>query len=66
MDLEDFRDVLFKKRKELNMSRNDVARLVGISPMQIFNIEKKKTDVRLSTFLKIAKVLKIDVELKLN
>lgn len=59
-----FKEILGEKiqalRSNLNYSTRQFALLAEMEHHQIINIEKGRVDIRLSTLLKIAKVLEVE------
>lgn len=54
-----YRELLRDRRKEKNMTQQQLADAVGVKRSYISRIEKGETDVQLSSFLRIAMVLGI-------
>lgn len=68
MTQENFYELLAKtireQRKKMKLSQLEFSKLAGVGKTVIFDIEHKKPTIKLSTLLKILKVLNIKVELK--
>ena len=54
-------DQLLKMRKKKGMRQYDLARAAGVPRNTIIRIEKGRVDPRISTLVRLAKALKIDV-----
>ena len=52
--------ILRDRRKELKMTQNELAEKVGTARSYISRIEKGETDIQLSSFLRIARALRIE------
>lgn len=52
--------ILRNRRKELKMTQKELAEKVGTARSYIARIEKGETDIQLSSFLRISKVLRIE------
>lgn len=52
--------ILRDRRKELKMTQNELAEKTGTVRSYIARVEKGETDMQLSSFLRIAKALKIE------
>lgn len=60
--MKEFKEVMIKKRKDMNISRYRLAKLTGITEANIYNFEAGRTDkMFLLTAVKIATVLDIDL-----
>lgn len=57
-----FSEFLIAKRAEMNLTRNELASLAGITSVQIKNLEEAKCFPRSSTLYAICKALKLDFE----
>lgn len=51
-------------RKRSGLSQLELAKLAGVGKTVVFDIEKGKTSIRLTTLAKVLKVLNISIELK--
>lgn len=63
MNSKELGNIIRSHRKVSGLSRNELARIAGIGKTVVFDIEKGKETVRLSSLLKILKVLNINLEL---
>ena len=52
--------ILRDRRKELKMTQSELAQKTGTARSYIARVEKGETDMQLSSFLKIARALKIE------
>ena len=52
--------ILRDRRKELKMTQNELADKVGTARSYISRVEKGETDIQLSSFLRIARALRIE------
>lgn len=57
--LSDFVDILRNRRKELNLTQEELAQEVGKKRTYIARIEKGQTDMQLSSFISISHALGI-------
>lgn len=51
-------------RKKAGLSRNELAELAGVGKTVIFDLEKGKTSVKLSTIEKVLEALNIEIKLQ--
>lgn len=58
-----YAEILREKRKELKITQKELAERIGRERTYINRIEKGETDIQLSTFLRIANALGIDISL---
>lgn len=56
-----YRELLRGRRKEMNMTQQQLADAAGVKRSYISRIEKGETDVQLSSFIRIATVLGIQL-----
>jgi HTH-type transcriptional regulator / antitoxin HipB len=56
--------IILNHRKAAGLSRIELAEMAGVGKTVIFDIEKGKANVQLSTLLKILKVLNIKAKLE--
>ena len=56
-----YRDLLRDRRKQLGLTQQQLADAVGVKRSYIARVEKGETDVQLSSFLRIAMVLGIQL-----
>lgn len=58
----DFGQVIHFHRRAAGVSQLDLAKLAGVGKTAVFDIEKGKGDVRLSTLLKVCTALNIQID----
>lgn len=59
-------EILREKRKELKMTQKQLAERIGRERTYINRIEQGETDIQLSTFIRIAEALGIDISLNVR
>ena len=59
MDPKDIGEMILYHRKKSGLSRNQLAKLAGVGKTAVFDVEKGKLSLRLTTLLKILHVLNI-------
>jgi len=60
----DLHNIVIFHRKKAGLSRNELAELAGVGKTVIFDLEKGKTTVKLSTTEKILEALNIEIKLQ--
>ena len=55
-------DMIKKTRKEMNLTQEDLGKLIGVQKAQISKIENNAKDVRFSTIMRAFKALKANVK----
>ena len=55
--------VLKKRRNQLNMSQEGLAKIVGLKQPNISKIERGTSNIRINTFLRIMRALKLDMDI---
>ncbi|MGD9708040.1 MAG: helix-turn-helix domain-containing protein [Candidatus Delongbacteria bacterium] len=60
----DLHNIIKFHRKKAGLSRNELAELAGVGKTVIFDLEKGKTSVKLSTVEKILEALNIEIKLQ--
>jgi len=60
----DLHNIVIFHRKKAGLSRNELAELAGVGKTVIFDLEKGKTTVKLSTVEKILEALNIEIKLQ--
>ena len=60
--LSDFAEILRNRRKELNLTQEELAEKVGKKRAYIARIEKGETDMQLSSFISISQALGIKLK----
>lgn len=60
----DLPNIVHYHRKQAKLSREELAELAGIGKTVIYDLEKGKTTLRLSTVLSILNALNIQIELQ--
>lgn len=61
-----YAEILREKRKELKMTQKELAERIGRERTYINRIERGETDIQLSTFIRIAEALGIDISLNVR
>jgi predicted transcriptional regulator len=56
---------LAAKRKDMGLTQGDVATRTGLTQGQVSNVEKGEVDARMSTWMRMAHVLELDVDIPL-
>ncbi|HXK50607.1 MAG TPA: helix-turn-helix domain-containing protein [Clostridiales bacterium] len=56
--------IILFHRKKAGLSRNELAELAGVGKTVIFDLEKGKTSVKLSTIEKVLEALNIEIKLQ--
>ncbi|HQO09910.1 MAG TPA: helix-turn-helix domain-containing protein [Clostridiales bacterium] len=56
--------ILLFHRRQAGLTRNELAELAGVGKTVIFDLEKGKNTVKLSTVLKVLEALNIDIKLQ--
>ena len=62
--LSEFAEILRNRRKELNLTQEELAEKVGKKRAYIARIEKGETDMQLSSFISISQALGIKLKTK--
>lgn len=60
--LSEFAEILRNRRKELNLTQEELAKKVGKKRAYIARIEKGETDMQLSSFISISQALGIKLK----
>ncbi|MGD9707950.1 MAG: helix-turn-helix domain-containing protein [Candidatus Delongbacteria bacterium] len=60
----DLHNIIIFHRKKAGLSRNELSELAGVGKTVIFDLEKGKTSVKLSTAEKILEALNIEIKLQ--
>lgn len=60
--LSEFAEILRNRRKELNLTQEELAEKVGKKRAYIARIEKGETDIQLSSFISISQALGIKLK----
>ncbi len=55
--------ILKKRRNQLNMSQEGLAKIVGLKQPNISKIERGASNIRINTFLRIMHALKLDMDI---
>lgn len=63
--LSEFAEILRNRRKELNLTQEELAEKVGKKRAYIARIEKGETDMQLSSFISISQALGIKLKTQL-
>lgn len=64
MDVREIGDVIEFHRRMSGLSREGLAALAGVGKTVVFDVEKGKQTIRLSTLLRILQALNIDIRLE--
>ena len=64
--LSEFAEILRNRRKELNLTQEELAEKVGKKRAYIARIEKGETDMQLSSFISISQALGIKLKTEYN
>lgn len=59
-----FIEILRNRRKDLKITQKELAERIGRERTYINRIEQGETDIQLSTFIRIAEALGVDVTIK--
>jgi len=64
MVISELHKILLFHRKQAGLTRNEMAELAGVGKTVIFDLEKGKNTVKLSTVLKVLEAMNIDINLQ--